>query len=203
MARAVATQPASKAAVRRPWWRRPAPFAALLLFVADALLLEQGLLAALLLVTVCGWLLPKALLLHKVRRDVMPTLRLALLFSATAIAIMATININNHLARQRATDLIDAIDLYRAAQGRYPLVLDALVPRYIAAVPRAKYTLAFSQFSYQQHGSRARLSYVEMPPFARPCFDFAQRRWHDVLAARERLSQCDRALAVAEQEPRP
>ena len=201
MARALASQTLAKAASGRPWWRRPAPLVALALFAADALLLGQGLLAALMLVTVCGWLLPKALLMRKVRRDATPTVRLALLLSATAIAIMAPINVNNHLARQRAGELIQAVDLYRAANGRYPLVLDALVPRYIDAVPRAKFTFAFNEFVYQRNGSRARLSYVEVPPFARACYEFAQRRWPDALGATQRPAHCDGGLGVAEQEP--
>ncbi len=200
MSRVISSSEPTRAGVSRPWWRRPALYLALLLFAADALLLGQGLLAALLFVTVCGWLLPKAMLLIKVRRDASPTLRLALLFSLTAIAIMATININNHLARQRATRLIEAIDIYRAGNGRYPLALEALVPRYIAAIPRAKYTLAFSQFVYQQFDRRAVLGYVEVPPFGRPCFDFAQRRWHDVVMRADAYTNCGRALAVAQQE---
>ena len=179
----------------RPWWRRP-PYLALLLFAADALWLGQGLLAALLFVTVCGWLLPKALLLSKVRRNAWPTVRLALLFSLTAVAIMAAININNHLARQRATHLIKAIDIYRASNGRYPLALEALVPRYITAIPRAKYTFAFNRFVYQQFDRRAVLGYIEVPPFGRPCFDFAERRWHDVVMRQDAYSTCGRALDI-------
>ncbi len=191
---------ASHAPALRAWWRRPAPYAALLLFAADALVLEQGLLAAFLLMTVCGWLLPKALLLNKVHRDAGPTVRLALLFSVTAVAIMATIHINNHVARLRAERLIAAIDLYHASQGRYPLALEALVPRYIAAIPRAKYTLAFNQFLYHQHLSAARLGYVEVPPVLRPCFDFGQRRWHETSTISGQHSTCDRALVVVQQE---
>ncbi len=201
MSRTVASGLLAKSNVPRPWWRRLSTFIALLLFVTDALLLGQGLLAALLLVTVSGWLLPKALLLIKVRRDAWPTVRLALLFSLTVVAIMATININNHLARQRATRLIQAIDLYRAANGRYPLALAALVPRYIATIPRAKYTLAFNQFVYQQFDQRAVLAYVELPPLGRPCFDFEQHRWHDMVLREEAYSNCGHALAVAQREP--
>ncbi len=200
MSRALASGVRGSPAVRHPWWRRPALLVALLLFTADALLLGQGLLAALLLVTVGGWLLPKALLLAKVGRDVWPTIRVALLFSLTAVAIMVTININNHLARQRATRLIQAVDLYRAANGRYPLVLDALVPRYAASVPRAKFTLAFNQFVYQRIEQRALLGYVEVPPFGRPCFDFEQRRWLDVGFGGQRQFNCGRLRAVAQQE---
>lgn len=200
MSRAVTSIERPSAGSLRPWWWRPAPYFALLLFAADTLLLGQGLLAALLFVTVCGWLLPKALLLVKVRRDAWPTVRLALLFSLTAVAIMTIININNQLARQRATHLIEAIDLYRASNGRYPLALEALVPRYIVAIPRAKYTLAFNLFVYQQFDRRAVLGYVEVPPFGRPCFDFAERRWHDVVMRVDAYSNCGRALAVAQQE---
>lgn len=201
MSRIAVSRNQPKSPARACWWRYPALYAALMLFTADALLLEQGLLAALLLMTVFGWLVPKALLLSKVRRDAWPTLRLALLFGATAVAIMATINLNNHLARQRAARLIEAIDLYHASQGRYPLALDALVPRYIAAVPRAKYTLAFNQFIYRQQAPRARLAYVEVPPLARPCFDFEQRRWLGAERAGAAQPSCDRAFMVAEQEP--
>jgi hypothetical protein len=171
-----------------------------MLFAADALLLGQGLLAALLLMTVGGWLLPKAMLLVKVGRDAWPTVRLATLCGLTAVAIMATINLNNHLARQRATRLIQAIELYRAANGRYPLALEALVPRYMTAIPRAKYTLTFNQFVYQQFDQHALLGYVEVPPFGRPCFDFDQRRWHDAMVGEQAYSNCGRALAVAQQE---
>lgn len=203
MSRALASGVRGSPAVRHPWWRRPALLVALLLFTADALLLGQGLLAALLLVTVGGWLLPKALLLFKVGRDVRPTIRVALLFSLTAVAIMVTINVNNHLARQRATRLIEALDLYRAANGRYPLVLDALVPRYVASVPHAKFTLVFNQFVYQRFEQRALLGYVEVPPFGRPCFDFEQRRWLNVTLAGQGQFNCGRLLAVAQQESTP
>jgi len=174
---------------------------AVLLFAADALLLGQGLLAALLLMTVCGWWIPKAMLLIKVRRDAWPTLRLAVLFGLTAVAIMIAINVNNQLARHRATRLIQAIDVYRAAHGRYPLALDALVPRYIGAIPLAKYTLAFNRFDYRQAEQRARLSYVEVPPFGRPCFDFAERRWRYIVMRGEHSTNCNRDFAIAQQEP--
>ena len=180
MSRAAVSVDRAPPRVARPWWRRPALYTALSLFVIDGLLLGQGLLAALLLMTVFGWLVPKALLLFKLRRDGWPSVRLAALFGITAVAIMATINLNNHLARQRATRLIQAIDLYRATHGRYPLALEALVPRYIAAVPRAKVALAFNQFVYENRARRVLLGYVEVPPLGRPCYDFDARRWHDL-----------------------
>lgn len=171
--------PSSAARPRRGGWRA-ALLLAVTLFVLDALLLGQGLLAGLILVTIFGWLVPKALLLVKVERDARPTVRLALLLAFTAVAIMLTINANNRLARQRALGLVKAVEIYRAVHGRYPLALDALVPRYLAEVPRAKYTLAFGDFVYQREDDRALLGYVEVPPYGRPCYDFAARRWQDI-----------------------
>ncbi len=200
MPRTVSITPYSDLASLQPWWRSPEALLAGLLFVADGLLLGQGLLAALLLIKVFAALLPKALLLKKVQRDPWPTFRRAMLFGLTAVAIMITVNVNNHLARQRATELIAAIELYHATHGRFPLALEALVPRYVAAVPRAKLTLAFGDFHYQARERNAMLAYIEVPPFGGACYDFGERRWHNATARARHLSTCGRALTVAQQE---
>lgn len=201
MSRWVASAAYTHSLSRRPWWRCPDVVVAVSLFITDALVLGQGLLAALLLITVFGGLVPQALLLRKLRRDVWPTARLAVLFGVTAVAIMTTINLNNHLARQRASDVVAAIELYYATNGRFPLVLEALVPRFLAAVPRAKFTLAFNDFIYQPRTRDAVLAYVEVPPFARLCYDFAERRWHNDIRRMQHITTCGRSQAVAQQEP--
>ncbi|MGE0860033.1 MAG: hypothetical protein AB7I01_02275 [Gammaproteobacteria bacterium] len=194
-----ATAPAA-----RRWWRRPAPLLALTLFVLDALLLGQGLVAALLLMLVGGLLLPKALLLFKLRRDGWAVLRLALLLTLTALAIMLTISGNNRLARSRAMAVVEAVDTYRGVHGRYPLSLDALVPRYLAAVPRAKYALAFDDFLYERAGDGARLGFVEVPPFGRPCYDFTLRRWQEIDWRRlSGAGGCPQARTQAPRNPAP
>lgn len=187
------------ASAREPWWRSPDVAVAASLFVADALLLGQGLLAALLLIKVFGVLVPKALLLKKIRRDVWPTARRAALYGVTAIAIMVTVNFNNFLAQQRADKLVAAIELYHASHGRFPLALDALVPRYLAAVPRAKLTLAYGDFDYEARGREASLAYFQVPPLE-ACYDFGQRRWHDVTVRAHQLPNCGRSQSVAQQE---
>ena len=204
MARARELALTATAPLARRWWRRPAPLLALGLFVLDGLLLGQGLVAALLLMLVGGLLLPKALLLFKLRRDGWPVLRLALLFTLTALAIMLTISGNNRLARDRAMAVVEAVDTYRGVHGRYPLSLDALVPRYLSAVPRAKYALAFDDFLYEREGNGARLGYVEVPPFGRPCYDFTLRRWQEIDWRRlSGAGGCPRATPPSSRNPSP
>lgn len=186
------------ASAREPWWRSPDVAVAASLFVADVLLLGQGLFAALLL-KVFGVLVPKALLLKKIRRDVWPTTSRAALYGVTAIAIMVTVNFNNFLAQQRADKLVAAIELYHASHGRFPLTLHALVPRYLAAVPRAKLTLAYGDFDYEARGREASLAYIQVPPLE-ACYDFGQRRRHHVTVRAHQLPNCGRAQSVAQQE---
>ena len=200
MPRSASSTPYPGLSTFRSWWRSSDAVLAALLFVTDALLLGQGLLAALLFIKVFGGLVPKALLLKKVQRDGRPTVRRALLFGLTAVAIMMTVNFNNHLARQRAIRLIAAIELFHATHGRFPLALEALVPRYLGAVPRAKLTLAFSDFQYQTRERGAMLAYIEVPPFGVSCYDFGERRWHEATARAHHLSRCGHPLAVAQQE---
>lgn len=166
------------AARRRPrllHW--PAFYAAAALFLLDAFIMGQGMIAAAILLGVAVWLVPKAALFFAAGRNGWPTTRLALLLAATAVAIMLTINLNNTLAQQRAQQLIAAIEIYRAASGRYPPTLDALVPGYIDTIPQAKYTLTFNRFLYLNRARRVSLAYVDVPPFGRPSYDFANRRW--------------------------
>ena len=162
---------------RVAWWRWPALYLASALFVLDALIMGQGLLAASMLLVVITWLVPKATLFFMVGRNGWPVARLAALLAAAAVAIMLTINFNNGLAARRAQRLISAIELYRAASGHYPDSLEVLIPRYLETIPPAKYTLAYNRFLYSKHPRRVVLGYVEVPPYGRSFYDFERRRW--------------------------
>ena len=157
--------------------RWPALYFALSIFVLDALVMGQGLMAALTLIGVGVWLLPKAYLFALIGRNVWPTLRLATVLGIAAIAIMLTINFNNGVARDRAEHLVRAIESYRSVTGRYPADLADLVPGYVHTVPKAKYTLSFNRFIYLNRGERVSLAYVDVPPFGRPYYDFRGRAW--------------------------
>ena len=148
-----------------------------ILYVLDATVLGHGFVAFALLLAATLCLLPKWLLLHRIGAPTEPTARLGTMFLGCAVAIMATINFNNHLAQQPGEALVAAISHYRAVSGHYPAALDDLVPVYIDAVPRAKFTLSFNHFEYVRKANQIALTYAHTPPFGRAFYDFGQRQW--------------------------
>ncbi|MCB1746501.1 MAG: hypothetical protein H6977_02625 [Gammaproteobacteria bacterium] len=155
----------------------PASAALATLFVLDALVLGQGLLAAGLVLFAVLVLLPRAWLYRQAGRATRPALAAAGACLACAVAIMVTINFNNHLARSRAAELVGVIEHFRGVAGRYPRSLEELVPRYLPAVPRAKLALGFDGFLYFNRRGRVLLAFADAPPFGRQVYDFATRRW--------------------------
>ena len=157
--------------------RRAVLYFAFALFVLDAFVMGQGLVAAVILLCVGAWLLPKAYLFSLAGRNSRPILRFAGALAIAAVAIMSTINFNNRVAQDRAEGLVAAIESYRSVNGSYPADLDQLVPGYVEDVPIAKYTMSFNRFVYLNRGDRAFLGYVDIPPFGRPYYDFLAKRW--------------------------
>lgn len=149
----------------------------LALYALDALILGQGFVALGLLLAVLLWFVPKWLLQRRTRGGGAATARLAFSLGLCAVAIMVTINLNNRLAWQRANALVAAIDHYRAVAGHYPRRLEDLVPVYIDTVPRAKYTLSFNEFAFNNTDGEVMLTYADTPPFGRVCYNFADHRW--------------------------
>jgi len=160
-----------------PRWSAWVP--ALGLFVLDGLVMGQGWLAAVALLAVGIWLLPKAWLIHSLDRDARPLWRLCGSIGLSAVATLTFINFNNELARQRAAEVIGAVELFRAVAGRYPRDLPELVPTYLAAVPRAKFTLTYGDYVYTADERNARLSYIDVAPLGLRAYDFASQRWGD------------------------
>lgn len=162
---------------RRRLFRWPVLYFSFALFVLDAFVMGQGLVAAVILLCVGACLLPKAYLFSLAGRNNRPILRIAGGLVIAAVAIMLTINFNNRVAQDRAERLVAAIESYRAVNGSYPVDLDRLVPGYVEDVPIAKYTLSFNRFVYLNRGDRVILGYVDVPPFGRPYYDFLAKRW--------------------------
>jgi hypothetical protein len=84
----------------------------------------------------------------------------------------------NH-AKSRAETVVDACKAYKAANGDYPAQLADLVPAYLPAVPRAKYTLTSAEFKYFHHPGRGEtmLLFTEIPPFMHTSYNFEADRW--------------------------
>ena len=89
--------------------------------------------------------LPRAFLpkFRATRRERLRNIGIYLLAVATVVGLN---RLNNFIAARRADDVIAAVKAFHAQNGRYPESLDALVPEFLTAVPRAKYTLTYGQF---------------------------------------------------------
>jgi hypothetical protein len=149
---------------------------ALLLVVVDAFLMNQGVISLLVAATLLLVSVPRTLLR---RFAAVRSRRLAnvAVYLGAVVLVFVLNGINNSIAAGRGEGLVSAVNAFHAKYQQYPESLDALVPEFIAAVPRAKYTLQFSEFMYFRTEQGASLSYVRLPPFGRPTYDFNSRRW--------------------------
>jgi len=150
---------------------------AALLFLGDGVWIAQGAVSMLVALWAVFLGLPVALLARKYAGARVRRLAVLGIYRLAAVAVWTWIGVNNGLARNRAVPVITAVRAFHADNGRYPATLDELAPRYLAAVPRAKYTLAFHEFTYRSSGGDAWLHYVGLPPFGRPTYAFSSGKW--------------------------
>lgn len=93
-------------------------------------------------------------------------------------ATLATMRFHRTTAETHAARVIDACRAFEARRGKLPDRLDELVPEFLPAVPRAKYTLAWGGFTYAGSGTTHHtLMYVTLPPFGRQIYNFEAARW--------------------------
>jgi hypothetical protein len=150
-------------------------------FLIDAFVLNQGALAALAALVAVLVGVPAALYQGIGRRSWRGAgVRAlgALFFVLAAVAVVAVNAAQNDMARRRAGVLIAACDAFQERHARYPAALTELVPEFLPSVPRAKYTLASSEFTYAMRtDAPPTLSYVSLPPFGRPVYSFSRHAW--------------------------
>lgn len=80
---------------------------------------------------------------------------------------------NDITAKSAAGEIIKAAESYKAKTGAYPQKLEDLRPAFISKIPRAKYTVLWSNF-YILDGN---LVYVNTPPFDLRQYAFADGKW--------------------------
>jgi hypothetical protein len=96
-------------------------------------------------------------------------------------ATLTTMRINAATAETGATRVIAACRSFERGHGALPDPLEDLVPEFLPAVPRAKYTLAYGKFTYATSATGGHsLIYVALPPFGRRIYEFEPARWHTV-----------------------
>lgn len=89
--------------------------------------------------------------------------------------VLGNATLQSRMATSNARRIVTACERFRETQDRYPDELDELVPSYMSSLPRAKYSLAFGEFSYWSQAGRHSLAWTAVPPFGRRVYDLEQR----------------------------
>jgi len=100
------------------------------------------------------------------------------LYIGAALIVFSANYFNNKIAHDRAEVLITSVKAYVSAEHKYPEKLQDLVPKYIPAVPDAKFSMMFNKFYFS--GKYHFLLYVSFPPFTRPTYLFDKEKWQIV-----------------------
>jgi hypothetical protein len=94
------------------------------------------------------------------------------------VAAFAATRFHLATAEHHSADVIAACRAYQVRHGALPSTLQQLVPEFLPAVPRAKYTLAYGTFTYSASSEKEHtLMYVALPPFGRRFYHFEQGVW--------------------------
>ncbi|MBL6985606.1 MAG: hypothetical protein ISR72_00970 [Methylobacter sp.] len=150
---------------------------ATILFVLDALVINQGVISLFLIFTIILWWLPKSAFKKYKKQSPKEELTKILVYGFIVAAIFTANSINNTIAQNRANDLVLIIENFHQATGSYPKTLNDLVPSYLPRIPTAKYTLSFNSFKYINYGKNISLFYHAIPPFGRPTYVFNRKEW--------------------------
>jgi hypothetical protein len=148
-----------------------------ILFVLDALVINQGAISLFLILTIFLWWLPKSAFKKYKQQSPKEELTKVLIYGVIVIAVFTSNTINNKIAQNRANDLVLIIENFHQVTGDYPKTLNDLVPSYLPKVPKAKYTLGFNSFNYINDQGSISLFYHAIPPFGRPTYVFDRKEW--------------------------
>jgi hypothetical protein len=118
-------------------------------------------------------------LLRRKSRKPMARLLMALsLASILSIGLTAiTVRFNWHMGQKNAERIVEAVRAFQKDHGNaYPESLEALVPEYLDRVPHSRIGIMWS-YRYWIDNDRASLMWIQIPPFGRQGYDFAEDRW--------------------------
>ncbi len=149
---------------------------AVLLYAVDVHI-TGGMLAWLMLVGLVFYMIPVTLLSFRNRALMKQRAVEVGIYGVMALIIVSTVALNNHIAHQRANDLIAACNQYHAKYEKFPDKLDDLVPEFVSEIPGAKPTLFSNRFRYVARPGWHALSYVQIPPFGGALYTLEEGRW--------------------------
>ena len=149
------------------------------IFVLDAVILNQGFVAVLLILFALFVFFPIAFLLR--RRDRTKYERRLVkiaIYVVTGIAVLGFNTLQNRIADRRAIAIGNACMAYRAKYHQYPVTLQQLVPEFLPSVPRAKWD--GGNFNYSrglEPNHEPMLWYEAVPPFGRRFYHMESGAW--------------------------
>lgn len=151
------------------------------LFVLDAFVLNQGVVALVIILFVLFVLMPRALwALRSSRRLYLERLTKTGIYLLACVAVFVANAMQNRMANRRAVEIGQACLAYHAKYRHYPQRLDELVPEFLPSVPLAKYSLGGSAvffYAWRPDGGEPMLFYEAMPPFGRRFYHMETGRW--------------------------
>jgi len=147
------------------------------LFVLDALIINQFVIAFVTISVVLPVILFRAVRARKDREVLKIRLITAGIFSLMVVCIITAVHLNNQLARNRTLYLAAACEKFKSERGRYPEKLSDLVPADIPEIPSAKVTLIYSGFMYIAREDRHAILFVAIPPFRRVTYTLENKSW--------------------------
>lgn len=151
----------------------------LLLSIASAILsgsaiFSVGALAAAVLIGV------PATIFRLIRRDSKNRIlrRLAMILVLPMLTLAYVSHVDEQIP-ENATPLIEAIESFRLATGRYPESLEALIPKHLAQLPAVRFSVMQPQITYRVTDGKP---YLAVPSamgdmFAQFEFDFETKVW--------------------------
>ncbi len=145
-------------------------FLAVLLFVLDGLLFQQG------LFTFIAAIICVPLFIYAVFKKDGDSIKRAGLLVLTVILVFSFIKANNGLAGYRTENLIKVCNSYKEKHGYYPKKLEDLVPEYYSKVPSAKLGM-WGKYTYLSSEGEHSIMYIAFPPFGRKYFDLEKNTW--------------------------
>jgi hypothetical protein len=152
---------------------------ALSLFIVDAFILNQGVIAFIVLIIGLPVMTVKAIRKRKDGIQLRVRLIIMGIYALMVILVFMSNHLNNLMAEKHAEVIITACEQYKMKNGEYPPSLSVLVPEFIERVPDAKYTLSSNKFIYinDVRSNSHTLMFVEVPPFGRSYYVLEEKKW--------------------------
>jgi hypothetical protein len=149
------------------------------IFVLDAVILNQGFVAVILILLALFVFFPFAVLQRKRdRRKYEQRLVKIAIYVLTGVAVIGSNALQNRIADRRAIAIGNACLAYRAKYHQYPADLKELVPEFLGSVPAAKWggqSFYYARALNPDH--EPTLWYEAVPPFGRRFYHMESGGW--------------------------